>query len=71
MREQRSGGRHETKWNSASTLERQDTGVSPLARYGAQDKIMDADPAMPTKLWAPGRGKAAGTKRTIPYNPRR
>jgi hypothetical protein len=44
MRAQRSGGRHEGKWNSTITLERQDTGVNPLAAKGAQDKIMDARP---------------------------
>jgi hypothetical protein len=71
MREQRSGGRHETKWNSTTTLERQDTGVNRLAAEHRQDSIMQADPAMPRPLWSPGNGKAPGSKRNIPYKPPR
>jgi hypothetical protein len=43
MRAQRSGGRHETKWNSAITLERQDIGANPLAERAGQKPYMDPD----------------------------
>jgi hypothetical protein len=65
--------RHEWAWKSPITLERQRKDPNPLAADCGQSFIMDADPpnAIPSPLWEPGRGKAAGSKRHIPFRGRR
>lgn len=66
LRARRDGGSHEWAWRSPSTGERQRTDPSPLGR-NAPGFILNCDPPMPipTPLFSPGRGKAAGSKRVL------
>ena len=65
MRDNRSGGRHETQWKSAVTLERQDTEPNPLVKNFSNFRLSTQQPPLPRPLWAPGRGKASGSKRVL------
>jgi hypothetical protein len=65
MKDSRGTGRHEYKWNSATTLERQNTEPNPLVENFNNFRFNAPQPPIPRPLWAPGRGKAAGTKRVL------
>lgn len=69
LRARREGGTHEISWRSGRTIERQITNPSPLAKNFTNFR-MAADPEIirrETPLFAPGRGKAAGSKRTMRF----
>lgn len=55
LKSQRSGGRHETLWRSAITLERQISDPNPLAAKVGGSK-MDRDPGMVRRVIT-GRAK--------------
>lgn len=58
--------RHDHQWHSRITNERQYLDPSPLGK-NAPGFILNCDPPqpIPTPLFAPGRGKPAGSKRVL------
>ena len=58
-------GNRETAWRSASTIEAQNTDPNPLAKNFTNFTLNAPQPPIPRPLWAPGRGKASGSKRVL------
>ena len=61
--------RHDVQKRSRNTVERQRFDPDRLARLAETTHVMDANPphAIPKPLWAPGNGKAAGSKRCLDF----
>lgn len=69
LRARRDGGNRENLWRSRITLERQRTDPAPVAKNFTNFR-MAADPEIirrETPLFAPGRGKPSGSKRTLRF----
>ena len=58
-------GNREVAWRSPSTLEAQNTNPNPLAANFTNFTLNAPQPPLPRPLWAPGRGKASGSKRVL------
>ena len=64
-RESQSGTTRETAWRSRITLEAQQSEPNPLAKNFTNFTLNAPQPPIPRPLWAPGRGKASGSKRVL------